>query len=489
MSTRNAIVFVVALTIVRIAMLAVSGLTLLPDEAQYWAWSQSLDFGYFSKPPMIAWLIHLTTAIGGNAAFWVRVASPVLHGATALMLLPLARELGWDDRKSFWAAVLYMLLPMVSFSSMFMTTDVPLLFFWVCALYFFHRACRTGALRWAVLTGLMAACGLMAKYAMVYFALGALLYLVMDRKAARTVGFKGGMLALFVAFLGFVPNLIWNMKHGFLTFVHTASNANMGSSLFSLREGVFFGLSQFAVFGPFLMIALLFSVPFFLASRKTMETGEGEGIVQARLYLHAFTWPPLLLMVGLSFLTRANANWAALAYVGGLLLAIEWIVDGARKGWIAASLLLHGALALVLFLLSLPFLQSVLLPPVNIFAAQQRFGTTAELVAQRVGHFYRDVTVMADERKIMASLVYALRDQPVRVRMWPYDRSPANHFEQVQRMTRNEADRVLWVTNVRHNPVVEGHFANARLIETLSAQKLAGGKGQYYLVELTGYQP
>ena len=31
------------------------------DEAQYWLWSRDLAFGYFSKPPLIAWLIRLAT--------------------------------------------------------------------------------------------------------------------------------------------------------------------------------------------------------------------------------------------------------------------------------------------------------------------------------------------------------------------------------------------------------------------------------------------
>ncbi|HAU28734.1 MAG TPA: hypothetical protein DCW68_01295 [Rhodospirillaceae bacterium] len=488
-SCRNAFVFVIIFTVARLAMLAASGLYLLPDEAQYWVWSRHLDLGYFSKPPMIAWLIHLTTAVGGNAPFWVRLASPLLHGATALLIVPLVKELGWGEKRAFWAAMLYMLLPMVTFSSMFMTTDVPLLFFWTFSLLAFHRACRTGQGRWAFVTGLLVALGLLAKYAMAYFAVGAALYLWFDKDARKRLGTKGGTAIVGTAFLGIVPNLLWNVKHDWITFAHTASNANMSGSLFSFREGLVFMLSQFAVFGPFLMIALLFSVSFLLSSRKTAGAGEGADSFKTRVYLHAFTWPPLLLMIGLSFLTRANANWAALAYVGGLLLAVEWMLAGGRKGWITASVFLHGTLVLVLFFLSLPAMQRVLLPPVNVFAAQQRFGATAEVVANRVGHFYPDTTVMADERKIMASLVYALRNLPVRVRMWPYDRTPANHFELTQTMTRDEGAKVLWVTNIRANPVVVGKFETSRLIESLSAQSLAGGKGQYYIMELTGYKP
>ena len=47
----------VALTALRLAALFATPLELYPDEAQYWLWSRTLDWGYYSKPPMIAWLI------------------------------------------------------------------------------------------------------------------------------------------------------------------------------------------------------------------------------------------------------------------------------------------------------------------------------------------------------------------------------------------------------------------------------------------------
>ena len=55
------------LTLVRLFVLRASPLQLYPDEAQYWVWSRSLDLGYFSKPPLIAWIIWLTTAALGDA--------------------------------------------------------------------------------------------------------------------------------------------------------------------------------------------------------------------------------------------------------------------------------------------------------------------------------------------------------------------------------------------------------------------------------------
>ena len=40
---------------------------LFADEAQYWLWSKTLDFGYYSKPPMIAWFLKLHTTLFGES--------------------------------------------------------------------------------------------------------------------------------------------------------------------------------------------------------------------------------------------------------------------------------------------------------------------------------------------------------------------------------------------------------------------------------------
>ncbi len=63
MGWRAALLFVLGLTILRAALLTLTPLNLHGDEAQYWAWSRTLDWGYFTKPPLIAWAIRATTRI------------------------------------------------------------------------------------------------------------------------------------------------------------------------------------------------------------------------------------------------------------------------------------------------------------------------------------------------------------------------------------------------------------------------------------------
>ena len=124
---RNVVLFIGVLTVGRIIALFASPLDLYPDEAQYWLWSRAFDFGYFSKPPMVAWLIGLTTAFSSDEPF-VRLASSMMHAVAALALFGAGRRL-YGPAAGALAAVIYALMPGVQLSSFVIATDAPLLAF------------------------------------------------------------------------------------------------------------------------------------------------------------------------------------------------------------------------------------------------------------------------------------------------------------------------------------------------------------------------
>src|SRR5690606_17092404 len=156
------------LLVVRMVALAFNGTDLFFDEAQYWSWSLEPVFGYYSKPPLIAWVIRVATETCGHSEFCIRLPSPIIHSATALVIYAVAARL-YDRRVGFWSAVVFATLPGISLSAGIISTDVPLLFFWAVALYALVRLLDSD--RWwpAVLLGVALGLGLNAKYAMVYF--------------------------------------------------------------------------------------------------------------------------------------------------------------------------------------------------------------------------------------------------------------------------------------------------------------------------------
>src|ERR1700674_1159419 len=91
---------VVTIPAARLIWLAVQSAGLYPDEAQYWFWAQHPAFGYYSKPPLVAWLIALTTAAFGDSEFAIRLSAPLLHAAAAGFVYAPAARL-YDRRTGF----------------------------------------------------------------------------------------------------------------------------------------------------------------------------------------------------------------------------------------------------------------------------------------------------------------------------------------------------------------------------------------------------
>src|ERR1700756_36010 len=153
-----------AITMFRLLWLALQPADLFPDEAQYWVWSQHLALGYFSKPPLVAGLIAVTTSLFGDSEFAVRLLAPLLHAGAAIFFYGIGSRL-YDRRVGFWSALGYASLPGVSVSAFIISTDAPLMLFWAAALYAFVRAREEGKWGWWIAVGVAAGGGVVGKTA------------------------------------------------------------------------------------------------------------------------------------------------------------------------------------------------------------------------------------------------------------------------------------------------------------------------------------
>lgn len=319
------------LLVLRVLLLAVSPLNLYADEAQYWRWGETLDWGYYSKPPMIAWVIHAVTGVLGDSEWAVRLPAPFLHTAGAVFLFWLGRDM-YGGRVGMLAALGYALMPAVILSSAVISTDGVLMPFWCAALFAFWRL-RSGAGGWVSAAGLGLAigAGLLSKYAMLYFLIGIGLALLLDRDSRRALLSQKGLATLAVAGIVFAPHLAWNAAHDFETVSHTVDNANLGGQLFNPENALTFLVDQLGVFGPVSFLALLFGL--FL-----IRSGD-EGLIGRDRWLLCFTLPVLVIILCQAVLSRANANWAATAYPAASILVAAWLVRAApsRRLWFAVA--------------------------------------------------------------------------------------------------------------------------------------------------------
>lgn len=461
-----ALAAITAITALRIAVLAASPLQLYPDEAQYWWWAQTPDLGYFSKPPLIAWIIRLTTFLFGDREWAIRLAIPVLHGGTALLVFAIARLTYPDDsRVALWSALAYLTTPGISYSSGLASTDPPLLFFWALALFAFLRARQSPGWRWYILCGTAVGFGVLAKYAMVYFAIGTALVMAISPDVRKSMASARGLVLLAVAALILAPNLAWNAVHGFPTVVHVRTNAGWNHLQFSPVHAIAFLAGQFGVFGPILMAAWLAAIWRIVRSR-TNPTNEAV--------ICAFSVPPLVLIALQAVVAEANANWAATAFVAASPLAVAEIFRRWPRWSLPASFALHGAvLALLCAILVQPAIADRL-GLGNVFKRQEGWQELAQRVSARADGIFP--IVAATNRSVLAELLYYARPRPFALRMWDQDLTSHNHFEMTLRLT-SPAPRVLLVVAAEGAPRVLSTFESAQLVETVSTP-VGGGQSR-----------
>ena len=338
------------LTALRLAAIRLSPLQLYADEAQYWAWSQHLAFGYFTKPPLLAWIIRLTTLMG-DAEPLVRVSSPLLHAAAAIFVFLAANRL-YEARTALFALLTYALMPAVQLGSFVVSTDTPMVACLAAALWAYVALQQTGRGAWRPALGLGLTLGLafLAKYAALYAVAGIALHLIASRRARQawrpaTIAAALGAFALVIA-----PNLAWNAMNGFAAAHHVASEAAWGGAR---KGGVLaaatFLASQFGVFGPIPFAALIWGGALWLAARRRRrapQDGSDKTSDASDGLLLAWTIPPLAIVLVQAFIAGAKANWAAAAFAPGSILAAAWLLRWGRPRLLIAVLAAQALLAL-----------------------------------------------------------------------------------------------------------------------------------------------
>ena len=304
------------------------------DEAYYWDWGRRLDWGYFSKPPLIAWLMRAVTEIGGNHTLTIRLAS-ALFGAGSLCFLLLFSKALFGNRAALWTVLLSIALPANVFLSAMLTIDSPLIFFWSASLLLFWRLLEgrqpiVSALLLSITLGL----GYLSKQMMLVFPLLAIIYLatLTDREKRRAQLRNPLVWAAIGLSLCFtIPNLLWNARNGWIMFAHTSGQitGEGDSEPFGLPFLTFLG-TQAGILSPLIWFMAMATAFGGLLSFRSL--GDLER------FLVLFSAPAFVVMYVMSLGRVMLPNWPAVYYVAAIVLVAGWITEnatipGVRTSW------------------------------------------------------------------------------------------------------------------------------------------------------------
>jgi len=276
------------------------------DEAQYWDWSRRLQLGYYSKPPMVAYVNALLINAGGNKPWAIRSGAVMFSAGTLALLYALTLRVSKNERASLVAAAAALAMPLTWVGSVILTTDVLLAFFWVLAMYTFHRAVNQGSWKWWLATGAALGCGMLSKYTMMFLYPSFALYLALfDRRWLRS---PRPYCALALSFVLMSGVIYWNYANDWISIRHTASIGAGGG--FSLGKSVehfaeFLG-GQAGVVSPIIFGLLLWSIG---ACGRRLRTDRNAAFLFL-CFAGIFGFYALL-----AFTRKPLANWPACAYL------------------------------------------------------------------------------------------------------------------------------------------------------------------------------
>jgi 4-amino-4-deoxy-L-arabinose transferase-like glycosyltransferase len=506
----------VVLFVYRLWVVKHSGISLFFDEAQYWDWSRHLAWGYFSKPPLIAGLIWLSTALFGSSVLGVKAVTMLLYPATALCMVGFARAL-WPTssgvRTGMVAGALFMTIPMVGLMGMFASTDAPLILCWTLAGWALWRAQVTDRMSHWVLLGVACGVGLIGKYTMAAFALTVMWTLWGVHGPQRGVLRAGPWVAAIVALVLLSPNLIWNAQNNFPTMQHTVELTAQSDRSGGILPTLVFLAGQILMLGPLAVIAGIWlfvqrvgqptppSAPPSQWKNSTQinpstqaGTPSGSGApratpnrssayylasVSSYRYLWAMSLPLQLIAVAQALNADAHVNWAAPSMVGFTLLVASRLsaplvplAAPRPAAWLAVVLagnLLMTGIAVHLRDIVGPTLSSKYDALVRMRGWQQAFDDLAPELEDPV---VIGLPVLTDSRLFITQAAYHWRERHVQTLMWNPQGLRQNHYEMTRSLPNKVGPDVLLLTDNPKPTDITQRFA---IVRHLKSTKVAVG--------------
>lgn len=286
---------------------------LLHEEAYYWNYAKHLALGYLDHPPMVSWLIALSTGLFGNTEFAVRL--PAFACWTVTMWFSYSLALSMSDRTTAFKSLLVCsVLPFYFGTGFIMTPDAPLTACWAGALFYLKRALVDGKNRAWTGFGIFLGLGMLSKYTIVLLGPAAVIFAAVDKKSRRWFLRPEPYIAAVVAIALFSPVIIWNADNGWASFVFQGPRRVGGSFDFSLPDLLASILILITPVG--FMTAMLF---FFKKSVFMHRSSSNVQSSEYRCYRFALitTAVPLSVFIVFGFFRSVKLNWT-----GPLWLAV-----------------------------------------------------------------------------------------------------------------------------------------------------------------------
>jgi len=400
----------IAVFLLRGSFLLFNDISLVGDESYYWDWSRHPDWCYFSKPPMVAWLIGSFTWLLGDSTAALRLPA-LLSGMLFLWFFHATAQAFYGRTAAAFALLLMLATPNNVLANLIMTIDPPLYCFWMITLYYLRRAIfdqQASAWFWA---GCANAAALLSKQVAVALPLLLLVFILLDRR--RYGCFRQGFwLYLAPILAAAIPILLWNQQHDWILFSHSKTHFTTqiaGSLLVGFKYAGELVLYQMLLISP-LIFVLTVIISIQLLWRFNRLTGEQQFLV--------LTGPLLLLgVLLLGFEQKVQGNWPMPFYFSALILLSGAWQQGRWHKTLQYGLFSGFFLVAITYLLPVVLhvcqLENTRLDPIRRFKHWPAVAAAIQTERQNAFSSADDSFVLAlGHRNLASQLAFYLLDHP-----------------------------------------------------------------------------
>jgi hypothetical protein len=274
-----------------IHLLTAQGYGYFRDEFYYLACADHLALGYVDQPPLSIFLLWISRSLIGDSVFALRLLPAVAGAVTVWLVGLITRELGGWGFAQALAMLAAIAAPIYLGLDHYYSMNALDLVFWPLAALMLIRVLREPSRNRWLLLGLVLGLGLENKISILWLGFGILVGLLLTRQR-RLLATPGPWLAGGVAFLIFLPHLVWQVLHDWptLEFMARATGEKMAA-----KSALPFLAEQLRVINPTTLPIWLAGLVFLLVA-KSVE----------RFRPLAWIWITVLLLLVLSGSSRAS---------------------------------------------------------------------------------------------------------------------------------------------------------------------------------------
>jgi hypothetical protein len=319
------------------------------DEVYYRLYALYPDFSHFDHPPVVGWLIQLTTLnLLLDTELFIRLGAIILGSISIVLAYKIGKKIH-SEQAGFVAAFLFCISPYLFLvSGTFILPDTALIFFWMLVLWMavsvFEGDITNRKANKLLLLGLFIGLAALSKYTAVFLWTGIGLYILLfQRSWLRTWQLY---IAILVTLFCLLPVIYWNVNNDFISFAFHGERVSLFSDVCIL---CFFQelLGEFLYNNPFIFVMI-----YIVLGRFCFQKKQSAYAVYHRLF-YCIGLPVIVLFLGFSFFKSLLPHWDAPGYTTLIFPVAVYITDKLKTGkkglWLQTKIW-AGVLVLIVIL-------------------------------------------------------------------------------------------------------------------------------------------